>query len=46
MDGVIALIIAVAGVLAFDLLAMHGADTRELMPDDHQRHRAPAGGLL
>ena len=45
MDGVIALIIAVAGVLAFDLIATVGADSREAMPDDHQRHGASAGGL-
>ena len=37
MDGVIALIIAVAGFLAFDLIATHGVDSREAMPDDHQR---------
>ena len=37
MDGMIALFVAVAGFLAFDLFALQGADSREAMPDDHQR---------
>jgi hypothetical protein len=40
MDGVIALIVAVAGFLAFDLLATHGVDSRDAMRDDHQGRHA------
>ena len=46
MDGVIALLVAVAGFLAFDLIATHGIDSRETLPDDHQRPDARLGGLL
>ena len=46
MDGVIALLIAVAGWLAFGLFATHGVDSRETAPDDHQRRQASPGGLL
>ena len=45
MDGVIALLIAVAGFLAFDLIATRGIDSRETMPDDHQRRQASPGCL-
>ena len=37
VDGMIALFVAVAGFLAFDLFALQGADSREAMPDDHRR---------
>jgi hypothetical protein len=38
VDGLFALILAVAGILAFDFAAgSSGADSREQMPDDHQR---------
>ena len=38
MDGLIALILAVASILAFDVAAgSSGADSREGMADDHQR---------
>lgn len=45
MDGEIALLLAVAGLLAFDLVATHGADSREAAGDDHQRRQADPGGL-
>jgi hypothetical protein len=45
VDGVIALLIAVAGFLAFDLIAIHGVDSRETLPDDQQRRQAPLGAL-
>jgi len=38
MDGLIALILTLAGMLAFDFAAgSSGVDSRELIGDDHQR---------
>jgi hypothetical protein len=37
VDGLIALLLAIAGFLAFDLVATQGADSRDPMPDDHRR---------
>jgi hypothetical protein len=37
MDGLIALIVVLAGILAFDVASAAGVDSRDPMPDDHKR---------
>lgn len=37
MEGLVVLVVALAGILAFDVAAAAGVDSRETLPDDHKR---------